>query len=850
MPASAAPVKISAIESTVLPISVAMQTVSKSYVDTAIAAAVTGHPLDSNPFTLKSGDAMTGPLVLPADPVAANQAANKNYVDQTVAASANSGTQKISLGGDLGGTATAPLVTGIQGSPVATTAPALGQTLIWNGSAYVPATPADDDLASPPAIGNVTAAPSLSAAGTNYPSWDGGNDFADVNFNCQQTTLPGESSNAYISSYCLAIPTYNDWTPGFDYGSPGNYPIDDFGEYVTKVFGTSMNSTSASQSLTQELNLTKTGPGEAVMINLNGNFKPACISGSTECVHMIREALQEIPPAIGTVAVGGGGANATVLTLSSPTSVGLNSPMIDVNSSTACNVSAVASGTPLPATVSCTVGISTTGTSATAIASPRILGNTSGQLSKTVVTATLNTTSDLSLNTNKLIAFLAPPFSEVVRPSSYGTYNGSAHTQTITATFHYSHPSGTVFYAGGAVGGYWEPTTTTATSQRYAFNVYGSTGVHTLLLGYQYPNQVMSNGVAVGSGNLYQGAEVYGVLNPGTGKPDGAYAVVGDNNAAWADGDSVEDLNAISAAYFSEYYNTFTYNPWAARVLHKDQWYGAGGGLTIDDGDDDFSVDTSTPYLGATGGIYHAPYYASIAGPISVGFSLQYAPLYASGGTSPGAGGPNCHSFICIGEGVYPGSTSTKIGIVQPQADYSGNEFTYDTATGHFAFTGALDLNASAVCTLATGCGSGGGVALVTSNGVDTVSITPTAPSSSPLTIYSAGGLYGTVEIKNNSAGGQLCLEVTGHWCSVQVDGYGDTNLGNAGGHYAQFDLYGNLDLTHTPNPTMVKNLTVTGQYVGPATAPTGGGCTTGAWVFSQDGHATFCAAGTWSTKI
>ena len=86
VPVSLAAVKISAIESTVLPTTVAMQTVSKSYVDTAIAAAVTGHPLDSTPYVLKAGDTMTGPLVLPADPVSATQAADKNYVDERVAA--------------------------------------------------------------------------------------------------------------------------------------------------------------------------------------------------------------------------------------------------------------------------------------------------------------------------------------------------------------------------------------------------------------------------------------------------------------------------------------------------------------------------------------------------------------------------------------------------------------------------------------------------------------------------------------------------------------------------------------------------------------------------------------------
>ena len=86
VPASTTAVKVSAIESTVLPTSVAMQTVSKSYVDTAIAAAMSGHSLDSSPYVLKAGDTMTGPLVLPADPVSATQAADKNYVDESIAA--------------------------------------------------------------------------------------------------------------------------------------------------------------------------------------------------------------------------------------------------------------------------------------------------------------------------------------------------------------------------------------------------------------------------------------------------------------------------------------------------------------------------------------------------------------------------------------------------------------------------------------------------------------------------------------------------------------------------------------------------------------------------------------------
>ena len=40
------------------------------------------------------------------------------------------------------------------------------------------------------------------------------------------------------------------------------------------------------------------------------------------------------------------------------------------------------------------------------------------------------------------------------------------------------------------------------------------------------------------------------------------------------------------------------------------------------------------------------------------------------------------------------------------------------------------------------------------------------------------------------------------------------------------------------------------GEQLGPATAPSGSCSTNGAWAFSQDGHATFCASGTWTTKI
>ncbi len=100
VPAGGGPVKLASIENQVLPTSVAMQTVSKAYVDQAIAAAVTTGVAPSaatgSAYVQKSGDTMTGPLILPGDPVSAQQAADKHYVDVNIAALGGGSATKVS----------------------------------------------------------------------------------------------------------------------------------------------------------------------------------------------------------------------------------------------------------------------------------------------------------------------------------------------------------------------------------------------------------------------------------------------------------------------------------------------------------------------------------------------------------------------------------------------------------------------------------------------------------------------------------------------------------------------------------------------------------------------------------
>ena len=96
VPVSGTPVTLATIESQVLPTSVAMQTASKQYVDQAIAQ-ITGGTTQTTTYVPTTGGTMTGPLVLPADPVTPTQAADKHYVDTNITAVLAGVGQKVSL---------------------------------------------------------------------------------------------------------------------------------------------------------------------------------------------------------------------------------------------------------------------------------------------------------------------------------------------------------------------------------------------------------------------------------------------------------------------------------------------------------------------------------------------------------------------------------------------------------------------------------------------------------------------------------------------------------------------------------------------------------------------------------
>src|SRR5581483_10579203 len=97
VPVSATPVTLAAIQSQVLPASVAMQTASRAYVDAKIAAVSGSGTGTTGSYVPTTGGTMTGPLVLPGDPITPNQAADKHYVDLNITAVTAGVGQKVSL---------------------------------------------------------------------------------------------------------------------------------------------------------------------------------------------------------------------------------------------------------------------------------------------------------------------------------------------------------------------------------------------------------------------------------------------------------------------------------------------------------------------------------------------------------------------------------------------------------------------------------------------------------------------------------------------------------------------------------------------------------------------------------
>ncbi len=202
--------------------------------------------------------------------------------------------QAIELAGDLGGTISTPLVTGLQGNPISPTAPTTGQALTWNGSVWAPTTPsgsgsgtftAAGDLsgtdssqtvikingATVPAAGSLTTGHVLKVSGVSANTYGY---ILDANIDAAAeiavSKLEASGTNGHVLTTLLGIPTWTAATaPG---GSDTQLQFNDggaFGGDAGLAYNKTTNILSLSDALAIGTDMATTG---AVRLALNGKI--------------------------------------------------------------------------------------------------------------------------------------------------------------------------------------------------------------------------------------------------------------------------------------------------------------------------------------------------------------------------------------------------------------------------------------------------------------------------------------------------------------------------------------------------------------------------------------------------
>lgn len=534
---------------------------------------------------------------------------------------------------------------------------------------------------------------------TDFPSVvvPGAIQWSMANFNCTQLHLPGDAGSFFGQAGCVSVPLYKDWYPGWDYGSPGSGTGDDAGWFLPIGLSIQQSSFSAGlHSMISNYWNPITGPGDINVMESTVIAKPAAIAGSDEGIHMSRKNLIELGEFTATVASVSG----TQLTLTSPSSSpGLNAPLIDLSTATACTLSGVTtspvSGMAL-ATTSCTLPVSTVGTLAAQVNVPRTVNNSTRQLSSAVVTVNVN--SAVAPTTSTLISIIGPVFYEVVKPTTVTTISAGSVYQ-ITATFHYSHTTGAPICVGGIAGGYFENTAFTVGSNRYVEYAACSPTANTAWIGHTGTG-ALKTFAANGAGKFYRGGDVMGVLNPATDQPDGNYLAVWATDATFT-GHSVQNTNNISAAYNYDYNIGTVSNPYADYTGHFYIHPGLAGAAQFGHNGYSFILNPVSPanYRG-TGGQYYAPSVWEIDGPHSGILALSNSPV-ANAGQGIGSNA-NCGGFIlCVANGPVAGATSQLVGIYG-EGDHVNGKFYYDYPNKQFLLNADNGTKTSALTTTLT----------------------------------------------------------------------------------------------------------------------------------------------------
>jgi len=123
----------------------------------------------------------------------------------SVPSGSGSSSAGVQIGGDIGGTLSTPKVTGIQGNPVSATAPTVGQTLVWSGTAWVPGTRAS----------SITLEHVFTAAGTYNYAHDLGTLYPLMTCYVNSGSANYSASNPDANNIAITVPAAADITCTF-----------------------------------------------------------------------------------------------------------------------------------------------------------------------------------------------------------------------------------------------------------------------------------------------------------------------------------------------------------------------------------------------------------------------------------------------------------------------------------------------------------------------------------------------------------------------------------------------------------------------------------------------------------
>ena len=358
---------------------------------------------------------------------------------------------------------------------------------------------------------------------------------------------------------------YHDNTPGYNLG--GCVGIGPCGWYSLDGIGSTYISTAQGIKNGMELDdFECLGAGDCNIMGIGGRpiwsgaaTRPADEGGTGFRTAFVVGGSDQT----GHVATSGGGANATQITLSDTTNggYGVGRPIIDRTDDvlaltlTSCNtVSGPSTSAQIDSgyvlcTTSASVPVSKQFTLAQNISTP-----TDKTFQRTSQTFNINTTTQLSVGD---LLSIGGMYYETTRITAAGTLSGGV--QSITAPLYYSHWSGTIAFAnhgGVGMGGRWaEPTLITAANTAGVKNilvVLGSPDATHLAIFSPVTGSMDPLGAVGSAFNIYHGAYITDVRDT-TGlvgsQSNGYHFAMMDNDAAWANGASIEVAQEVNQTW-------------------------------------------------------------------------------------------------------------------------------------------------------------------------------------------------------------------------------------------------------------------------------------------------------------